>query len=281
VRPPGGSEKFSSEATSVENEMSVIKYMTLCGDAPLVGLSLPEIDKFQVPHHGGRRNLSTEILDRWFGPPLDRPLPNGQERFTVAISSAKEDSDHPRKAVLRAMRHRGAFILTTEGKRSRCRNRPGRRLRAGASSWPIQLPQLWASHMRDAASNRGAFYSSAFAIILSLARERIAALGCHPVGENPKAFIDRGGLSRLEAEAAEVAVRRVREAAYPLIFKLFGGEMPGAEERKVVLDRLGKDLARIERNLGYRLRALEDDACEQARRGVQSGRKRVAPAKRK
>jgi hypothetical protein len=135
--------------------------------------------------------------------------------------------------------------------------------------------------MRDAASNRGASYSSAFAIILSLARERIAALGCHPVGENPKAFIDRGGLSRLEAEAAEVAVRRVREAAYPLIFKLFGGEMPGAEERKVVLDRLGKDLARIERNLGYRLRALEDDACEQARRGVQSGRKRVAPAKRK
>jgi hypothetical protein len=134
-----GSEKFSSEATSVENEMSVIQYMTLCGDAPLVGLSLPEIDKFQVPHHGGRRNLSTEILDRWFGPPLDRPLPNGQERFTVAISSAKEDSDHPRKAVLRAMRHRGAFILTTEGKRSRCRNRPGRRLRAGASSWPIQL----------------------------------------------------------------------------------------------------------------------------------------------
>jgi len=85
-----------------------------------------------------------------------------------------------------------------------------------------------------------------------LARERIAALGCHPVRENPKAFIDRGGLSRLEAEAAEVAVRRVREAAYPLIFKLFGGEMPGAEERKVVLDRLGKDLARIERNLGYR-----------------------------
>ena len=35
-------------------------------------------------------------------------------------------------------------------------------------------------------------------------------------------------------------MRRVREAAYPLIFKLFGGEMPGAEERKVVLDNSAK-----------------------------------------
>jgi hypothetical protein len=30
------------------------------------------------------------------------------------ISSAKEDTDHPRKAVLRAIRHRGGFICTTE-----------------------------------------------------------------------------------------------------------------------------------------------------------------------
>jgi hypothetical protein len=31
--------------------------------------------------------------------------------------------------------------------------------------------------------------------------------------------VDRGGLRRLETEAAEAAIRRVREAAYPLIFK--------------------------------------------------------------
>jgi hypothetical protein len=30
------------------------------------------------------------------------------------ISSAKEDEDHPRKAVLRGLLHRGAKILTTE-----------------------------------------------------------------------------------------------------------------------------------------------------------------------
>jgi hypothetical protein len=30
------------------------------------------------------------------------------------VSAAKEDEDHPRKAVIRAMRHRGAMIATTE-----------------------------------------------------------------------------------------------------------------------------------------------------------------------
>ena len=34
------------------------------------------------------------------------------------ISSAKEDTDHPRKAVLRSLHHRGAFILTTEDRPS-------------------------------------------------------------------------------------------------------------------------------------------------------------------
>jgi len=108
--------------------------------------------------------------------------------------------------------------------------------------------------MSDNAPRRGASFSSAFSIILSLARERIAELGCPPVGENPKAFVDRGGLSRLETEAAEIAIRRVREAAYPLIFKLFGSELPRGKQRKVVLARLGQDLARIEKALGYRLR---------------------------
>ena len=44
---------------------------------------------------------------------------------------------------------------------------------------------------------------------------------------------------------------RVREAAYPLIFKLLGAEMPHGEERKLVLTRLGRDLSRIETALGY------------------------------
>jgi len=108
--------------------------------------------------------------------------------------------------------------------------------------------------MNDDAPRRGASFSSAFSIILSLARERIAELGCPPIGEDPKTFVDRGGLRRLEDEAAEIAIRRVREAAYPLIFKLFGGDMPRGKERKLILARLGQDLARIEKSLGYRSR---------------------------
>ena len=129
--------------------------------------------------------------------------------------------------------------------------------------------------MSNDASRRGASYSSAFAIILSLARERIAELGCPPIGEDPKAFVDRGGLSRLETHAAEVAIRRVREAAYPLIFKLFGSELPRGRERKLVLKRLGKDLARIEKNLGYRLRAAPDDARGQSVKHAKRVRRRA------
>jgi hypothetical protein len=84
--------------------------------APQAGLILPGVDKFQAPHHGGRRNLSSEILDRWLGSRLPQMPPEGQTLFTAMISSAKEDPDHPRKAVLRALRHRGAFILTTENR---------------------------------------------------------------------------------------------------------------------------------------------------------------------
>ncbi len=135
--------------------------------------------------------------------------------------------------------------------------------------------------MSDDASCRGASYSSAFEIILSLARERIVELGCPAVGENAKAFVDRGGLSRLETEAAEVAIRRVREAAYPLIFKLFGSEMPSGKGRKVVLKRLGQDLARIEKNLGYKLRATQNEAREQTGHRARLYRQPSATAKRR
>jgi beta-lactamase superfamily II metal-dependent hydrolase len=110
----------------------VIQYAVSCGDKILLtgdagrdglteaahyavnnGLSVP-VNKFQAPHHGGRRNLSSEVLDFWVGTRLAQMAPKGQEKFAAVISSAKEDTDHPRKAVLRALRHRGAFILTTE-----------------------------------------------------------------------------------------------------------------------------------------------------------------------
>jgi hypothetical protein len=115
---------------------------------------------------------------------------------------------------------------------------------------------------------RWASFSSAFSIVLSSASDRIAELGCAPVGDDPKAFVDRGGLRRLETEAAEAAIRRLREAAYPLIFKLFGSEMPRGKGRKLVLARLGQDLARIEKSLGYTSRPASAEVRDRARERV-------------
>jgi beta-lactamase superfamily II metal-dependent hydrolase len=132
VKAGWGSEKFSAEPTSVENEMSVIQYAVLCGDKILLtgdagrdglteaahyavsnGHAVP-VNRFQAPHHGGRHNLSSDLLDFWVGPRLAQAVPKGQEKFEAVISAAKEDAAHPRKAVLRGLRHRGAYVLTTE-----------------------------------------------------------------------------------------------------------------------------------------------------------------------
>jgi hypothetical protein len=130
VRTAWGEEYFPAGDTSNENEMGIVQYATLCGRtimltadtgraglrgviefASHVGLALPGINRFQVPHHGGRHNV--QLLDELLGPPLaSRPA---DRSFTAVVSSAKEDEDHPRKSVVRAMYHRGAHVLTTEG----------------------------------------------------------------------------------------------------------------------------------------------------------------------
>lgn len=135
-----GKETFSPEETSPENDMSVVQYANLCGKkilltadagrgalteaadyadyAERIGLILPGIDWFQVPHHGSRRNVSTEILNRWLReilPETEKPK-EGTGTFTAIISASKEDEDHPRKAVVRACIHRGAKVVSTEGK---------------------------------------------------------------------------------------------------------------------------------------------------------------------
>jgi hypothetical protein len=85
----------------------------------------------------------------------------------------------------------------------------------------------------------------------------------------------------METEAADAAIRRVREAAYPLIFKLFGSEMPRGKERKLVLIRLGEDMARIEKALGYGPRATRGDLHEQTHQRMRRDGKRIAAGKRR
>lgn len=128
-----GEERFPASGTSVENEMSVIqtlvvdgKRVLLTGDAGRDALkeaadyleanggTLPGVWAFQVPHHGGRHNVDTEVLNRWLGEPL-ASVPDVCE-WNAICSSAKADEDHPRKVVVRAMIHRGAHFAATEGR---------------------------------------------------------------------------------------------------------------------------------------------------------------------
>ncbi len=129
-----GKEYFPSDGTSNENEMSVVQFaqfgthkIVLTADAgcdglneaadyaPYVGHLLPGgITRFQVPHHGGRHNVSTALLNRWFGAPLAQPLPAGTGIFTAVVSAARDDEAHPKKAVVRGFIHRGARIVSTD-----------------------------------------------------------------------------------------------------------------------------------------------------------------------
>lgn len=126
--------KGNTEGTSRQNEMSIVQYakiadhkILLTGDAGVEtleeayqyakngGVPLPGLNFFQAPHHGGRRNLSSEILDKWLGPKLPAKIAN--PTFSVAISANEFDDDHPRKAVRRALMHRGGGILSSKSRK--------------------------------------------------------------------------------------------------------------------------------------------------------------------
>ncbi|NLK38785.1 MAG: competence protein ComEC [Clostridiales bacterium] len=133
IRAAWGQETFPQDDTSAENNMSVVQYANLCGEkilltadagrlalneaadyAPNVGLTLPGINRIQIPHHGSRHNVSTELLDRWLGQRLKSQPDASSGTFTAIVSAAKTDQDHPRKTVIRAFIHRGANVISTE-----------------------------------------------------------------------------------------------------------------------------------------------------------------------
>lgn len=156
-----GDEAFPVSGTSNENEMSVIQYahlngknILLTGDAgrdalneaadyaPIVGLHLPGLDCIQVPHHGGRHNVSTEILDRFVGARLTEPVSSFS--CLAVCSSAKADTAHPRKVVKRAFIHRGAQFNATEGRSIRYSDGIAR------PDWTPLVPDEYPNEMEEA-----------------------------------------------------------------------------------------------------------------------------------
>jgi beta-lactamase superfamily II metal-dependent hydrolase len=133
VKRAWGEEVFPESGTARENEMSVVQFgvfggkrVLLTGDAgrealieaagfvEAYGHTLPGVWCFQVPHHGGRHNVNTEVLDMWLGPAMKvNPQTTG---WNAICSSAKADVHHPKKVVKRAMMHRGGHFSSTEGR---------------------------------------------------------------------------------------------------------------------------------------------------------------------
>ncbi|POD70905.1 hypothetical protein BKM17_23710 [Pseudomonas syringae group genomosp. 3] len=119
--------------TSAENESSVVLFAAvgqngylLTGDAGInslresadfasgVGIDLPTRVSFvQIPHHGGRHNVSTETLNLLVG----EPLPDVPDRLfrTAFVSAGKLAPRHPKKSVTNAFARRGFSVGQTKG----------------------------------------------------------------------------------------------------------------------------------------------------------------------
>ncbi|MAF04748.1 MBL fold metallo-hydrolase [Herbaspirillum sp.] len=119
-------------STSAENESSVILFGTaasegilLTGDAGTdslkaaaqyarsIGINLAQQVTFvQIPHHGGRHNVSTVALDLVVGAPGPRVT---ETRKAAYVSAAKAAPKHPKRVVTNAFHRRGFKVVQTKG----------------------------------------------------------------------------------------------------------------------------------------------------------------------
>ena len=123
----------NDDETSRENESSVILYanfdnrgILLTGDAGNEALQKAynfsnkelKIDisnnlKFiQIPHHGSRRNVSPNILNKIIGEigKVDK------DSIIAFVSAGKDDTNHPRRVVTNAFIRRGCKVIETKGR---------------------------------------------------------------------------------------------------------------------------------------------------------------------
>lgn len=124
--------------TSDKNESSVVLYgqlpnnlkILITGDAGLKSLNKAydyasyngvdlKVCKFiQMPHHGGRRNVSPSLLNKLLGP----ILPEGSDSIGVAyVNTSKDCPEHPKKSVSNAFKRRGFNVIPTNGQ-TKCKH---------------------------------------------------------------------------------------------------------------------------------------------------------------
>lgn len=152
--------KGDTEGTSSENESSVVQFAEACswkilltGDAGVdalteayeaacnLGKPVAALDLFQVPHHGSRRNVSSDVLDKWLGAKLPEEAESPKQQ--AIVSANRQDADHPKKAVVRAMIHRGRRVYQPSGTLHTFAGDAPRR------GWPSATPLSYPTDMED------------------------------------------------------------------------------------------------------------------------------------
>lgn len=125
-----GEKLRENVSTTAENEMSVVIYgevddnFLLTGDAGIraldksityseeIGKCIKDtVDFIQIPHHGGRHNVSPSILNRLIGEIVEE----GVTTKKVAFASVANGSDHPLQMVVNAFTRRGVKVYKTKG----------------------------------------------------------------------------------------------------------------------------------------------------------------------
>ena len=116
------------DPVSASNETSVVQFAELDGQrllltadvgpeglqeaadyAASIGLKRPHM--MQVPHHGSRRNVTPNILDRWLGGKVNR----GQSAGWAIASIGDNKDEYPRGQVSNAFLRRGYPVYVTRG----------------------------------------------------------------------------------------------------------------------------------------------------------------------
>ena len=152
----------AEDATSAENNSSLVLLLTVdnkqylfTGDAGVPALTaaldyattasidLTRLCFLQIPHHGSKRNVGPNVLNRLLGSPRTFDKPDR----TAFVSAAKEgEPKHPSKQVTNAFRRRGVEVHVTAGL-AKCHPMPVR------EGWGSSTPLPFYSQIEDEESD--------------------------------------------------------------------------------------------------------------------------------
>jgi len=94
-------------------------------------IGLPDL--FDVPHHGSRHNLTTNVMNRLAG-----PVEDGTQSRSAFVSVGKQAEDFPRPEVANAFKRRGYSVCATRGQTIRWS-----RNAASRTGWTSLTPLPW------------------------------------------------------------------------------------------------------------------------------------------